>query len=468
MAHLLKFYYDNGTYLDLTAPPWYVLDYQPSTPDLSSVIEANEMEDGEELLRTTRRNVKETITVMLKPTQGNNMSQVQTQVELLERILSEAIEYQENGGKGSKTYLLYQPEDTSAIYRSEIMSGDVSVDSGGNSRNWAISDAFYAVITIYRRFYWEGAETALTLQNSGGSGSSVTVYNRDEAAAGMDNYALITTSPIEGVIASPLILKALNSTVALYAKKFFLGLSAYADTSAVNLYDSSTGTGTGGTDNDAIWNNGVAFTKTMPTGEGQIMYWNVSGAELAKYGGRFYRVFVRTGKSIQNDHYLRFRVSYPQGGFTSVLDDTGEIHVDSTKELQDLGVVQLPPNLVGETSLAGVSFEVRGYSDNAAQTFYLDYLLLIPADSFVVCSEKGGGIANNQKLILDGVLDKIYAADTNDANKVPQFVQEGQGLFLRPNKSHKLLVMVEDNQGKVLITRTTSISATYRPRRLTI
>ena len=62
--------------------------------------------------------------------------------------------------------------------------------------------AVEATLTWKRRFYWEGPEVELSLENTHGSGTGgVTVYNHYDAAH--ENFVQITGTDVEGVLLAP-------------------------------------------------------------------------------------------------------------------------------------------------------------------------------------------------------------------------------------------------------------------------
>ena len=162
MTHTLTFS-KTGATIDPTTDESRVLSFSPSTPSLSVKEVIDAYKDGGDITDVTRRNVQENIELLLRPTGSNDMSQCEDFVQELELMFIEAERYQRDNG-GAQWHINYTPHDTTGTWRSEILAGSVFVPEE-SMHQWAIGDAAKVMVSLVRRFYWEGGLSELSLSN---------------------------------------------------------------------------------------------------------------------------------------------------------------------------------------------------------------------------------------------------------------------------------------------------------------
>ena len=187
MAHVLSLLCGADT-VSLVASGCYLNNFSPKAGDANA------------------ESVTDTIAVTLKDTTPVNL---RTKKRIIENYFGLARRRQQ-WRSGDKVYLQFQLSTDGVTYRSEVLDG--RIDYVEDSIQETAINYLECVIYVTRRPYWEGAETALELNNSSGvfTVTGLTIYNHDDSTAGHDNYALITDSQVGGTLPMPLKIEIKN------------------------------------------------------------------------------------------------------------------------------------------------------------------------------------------------------------------------------------------------------------------
>lgn len=442
-------------------------DYVPRPPEVSETeFTAESLYDGGELVAATRRNVAESVPVALV---GSSRAALVTAINSIETLFEQARVRQERG-VGARVYVEYRKADSGDVYRSEILQGTVEPAQDTAGEMWWAAGAARAFVAWKRRFYWEGPEAALTLTNSHGSGSGgITVYNHDDS--GHDNYVAIAAGAVGGVIPAPAKLSITNSyNVASRLYNVYVGHNVWSNPATLThiLEGEAAAYAAGGADVASATCSGGYYKSVTWSGDSltQANRWVLSTSLLNACAGGWFRLlgrFTYTDATVK----LTPKITFPSGTPLTVVGEAPEVTLSNSYTLQDLGVLQIPPWLRGETDLYPVDLTLYGRRTGGG-TFYLDFLQLTPLDGYRVLIPRGYGAAYGITLVDDGPAASVYTTGWGSSYKTGHYIPTGQPVMLFPGKAQRLYLLGTHSSGGSEIERTYTVSVSYRPRRLTL
>ena len=460
---------DGTTTIDLvggTNSIYLAEDYVPSPPEVTETeFTAEALYDGGELVAATRRNVTESVPVTLV---ASSRTTIFSALNSIETLFEQALTRQTKG-VGSRVYVEYRKADSGDTYRSEIMRGTVAPAQDTAEERWWAAGSVQAIVAWKRRPYWEGAEAALTLTNTHGSGSSgITVYNHDDS--GQDNYVAIAAGAVAGGIPSPAKLSILNSyNVAARLFTVHIGHNVWSNPASLThiLEGENSDYSVGGSTVTSSSCSGGSYESVTWTGDTsvQAIRWALSTALLDACAGGWFRLLGRFQVTASGAK-LTPKVTFPSGTPLTVVGEAQEVTLGSGT-LQDLGVLQLPPWLRGESSLYPVDLTIYARKTGGG-TFGLDYIQLTPLDSYRVLTPRGYGAAYNVTLVDDGPTGSVYTTGWGSSYKTGHYIPTGGPVMLFPGRAQRLYFLGTNDSSGCEIDRTYTVSVSYRPRRLTL
>lgn len=468
MGHLLRVT-DGTTTVNLSGGPIYQRGYVPRSPNVSTVeFTAESLRDGGELFAITRRNVVETAPVVIT---GSTTDVMRGYVRSLEGLFCQA-EARQMRGVGDRVYVEFQPGESGDIFRSELGYGRVEI--GKELLTWWPEMAMEAAVVWKRRFYWEGPEVELALTNGGGSGTGGrTVYNHDDGDSGHDNYVAIDGEDVEGVIPAPMRLELRNTyDVSARAYDFLVGHNVFANPAslahilegedAAYVAGGATATASG------ACSGGYYQTATW-TGDNETMLYRfvLSASLLAACAGNYFRLLARVASNPGTGVKVKPKIKFPSGSALTVVGEAQEMTLAATSQLQDLGVLQIPPWLTGETGLYPVDLCLYGRKTGGGSVD-LDFVQLTSLDSYRVLTPRGYGAPYLVTVVDDGIGGSVWADTWPSSGKAGHYIAHGQPVHLWPGRDQRLYLLVVDSGSDVVVARTASVRVYYRPRRLTL
>jgi hypothetical protein len=443
--------------------------YVPLTPNVSTIEAVSEaLVDGGEVTQVTRRNVTESVVLTVT---GADAAAIQSTLHSLAALLIGAEEYQRSRG-GARCWVEYAPNDSAEnVYRSEILRGSVQ-PAERTAAAMYLAEAIEVTVAWRRRFFWEGARTALPLTNGNGTDvtAGLTVYNHDDGGTGHDNYVAIDGADVAGVLPTPLEL-AIENTYNVSARTYnaMVGLNAFSNPGSLShiLEAEDADYVVGGAaavadgDNSGGYYQPVSWSPSIAT---NALRWALSTARLNACAGRWFRLWARFHSQPGSGLYLTPKITYPSGSPLTVVSEGQEVLLSSTGYLQDLGTLQLPPWLPGETGFAAVDLSLYAREDGGG-SFNLDYVQLTPLDGYRVLVPRGYGAAYGATLVDDGIDGSLYL--TFGSTKAGFYIGQGRPIHVWPGRDQRLYVLFTSTSGAE-IARTHQVQAWYRPRRLTL
>ncbi len=456
---------DGPTTINLTGGFITLAGYVPVEPELSAVeFEPTTVMDGGEVAAITRRNVTEQCQITIA---ADTQDEVQMQLRDLQTMIMRVIEYQNRKG-GTRVYVEFSPDDTD-VYRSELLYARLEL--GENPLSWlAGGPALSAAIIWKRRFYWEGAEQYLDLVNTHGAGKAgVLVYNHYDDAN--DNWVDVSGPDVEGVVPTPAKIEILNNYASGILGNVIIGHNVYADPGEIMpVLECELATTTIGSAIDDSDCSATAYMQVdLADSREVLMTWTISSADLSHFRGRFFRLWLRCQAAPTEGTYLLPKLILGVGS-SQVAAEGQESLLDASGLLQDLGVLQIPPYLMGETGvLYQMDLALYGRRTGGG-SLSADVLLLMPLDSYRELRPRGHGVDVDITLVDDGIEDVVYAEGygAGGDERTGFYYALGPKVMLVPGNNQRVYFLMSNTAGGSEIDRLIYVRAAYRPRRLTI
>lgn len=415
---------DEMNTIDLLAAPYSVAEYSPRAPMM-------------------RNGKYQDITESLDMTiQAASKAALQAAVHDLETMIARAYRPESERGVGPRVWIQMQVDGDAAIDRSEVLSGRFQPD-GDALITWA-GATITGLLTIERRFFWEGAEKTLLFA---GGGSTATLRNTDNTSP----YNVATFGDVDGVIETPIKLTLTNATgTAIDFRDIYVATDSeigMTGTQHLITPDTPTASWTGSSEHNLIRYD-----------------LSIADAAVAVIGGRACHVVAAFTDSAVNT-YLRASLRYKSGGVYNELAQVGvrEPFTGPTgTEVIDFGAVEIPPK--GAPATSGLVIVITAYSEYS-ESMTLDFAALMPARHFKRMNQTGYNTSNGAAIVDDGMVGEAYTLD--GSTKRPIVRSSRKPLMVEPGRTNRLYIVAAEGSGynsAIVVTA----SVRYRPRRLTI
>lgn len=445
-------------------------NYAPVAPDLS-VVEAvaETTRDGGDVTAIARRNVTESVVISIT---GAAFSVIQTAKDALELLFVQAI-HRQNTGKGDRVFVEYRAASSGTVYRSELLHARMEPDPETASEGWIADAAMRFVIAWRRRFYWEGTETELALDNGSTVSKAtggVTIYNHDDAGSGHDNWVDIDGDDVDGVLPTPLEIQLYNSyNDSTRTASVWIGHNVFATPSSFQHilegedadYIAGGAAATAGATHSGGYTQAATWSGDSET---LLFEWTLDSTFLSYAKGNRFRLLARITTS-PADAWLHARIRIASLTTLKQLPETlSTLTINS--QMHDFGVLQIPPWLLNEDDLYSIQLSLYGRKTGGS-TVALDFLQLTPLDSYRTLVPRGYNAAYGTTIVDDGITPALYV-DWASSGKVGHYVGHGDPVHARPGFDQRLYVLATNEYGNIDVARTHSVRVWYRPRLLTI
>lgn len=421
-----------------------VIDYEQSVPDSGSGDIENEPK------------ITETLTVMLIAASGPLL---QTAIRSVELLLVAAKRRQKKQ-TGARVYLQLQVDGEASTWRAEIVDGDFKPDTDMLKIGWPNLKAQGALMVTHR--VWEGPETELQLSTSNAAAATGgrTIYNHDDAGTGHDNWVQIASTQVGGVLPTPVKLVMTNSTGSgIDTRNFFLATNALSDpANFVHILEGEARVSGFGTITADALDSGGNYNNYTFTTTG-FMNWDLTAAQMQRTQGRRFRILARfhgwSGASL----YIKPTLKDSTGTITFKEGD--EILMGSSgSQIVDLGALPLPNG--GYQVAWGAMVLSLVVRCTGAGIVNLDFMQLTPLDAYQQVAQRGLTLANGNVITFDNIEGLVYESVSG-----PIFTPLSGPLKVFPGLTQKIIIL-NDEGGSSNISRTFSVRAYIRERRLTV
>jgi hypothetical protein len=316
----------------------------------------------------------------------------------------------------------------------------------------------------WTRTAWD-ADTAVELTTTS---TGDAIYNHDDADSGHNNYVDIAAASILGTAPGPVELQIKNTYASNTLGPIYVGINQHKGTAMpVHVLEGEAATGLTETDDaGGIVSSGAHYGLFQLNGTAQQLAarWALDATALGKFAGHWYHVILRTPLSNLNI-YAQLKTMYT--GTTNEIGVATPEVLMTADELQDLGCIQLPPNLESETDLytIDVCLYVRGADDD---WFACDRLELMATDCWRKYTPISGGISQNWVLHDDSSIGRVWVDGISSTQRSAHYVAEGKPLMLIPGQDARIHVVEGNTIAGSEIMRTSTVFLWHRPRYLTL
>jgi hypothetical protein len=419
---------------------------------------------GVTLTEARHERVTESVTLDLM----GGVSAIRDSLSFVHRAFQMAALYQSSGGRaGVRVFVEFDPSGAGNWWRSELFTGRVELPDAATDWMWTNGFIESATLAWERRYYWEGAETSITLLPSGST--TQTIYNVGDLSRSNRVY-WSSASAITGDLPAPLKVKLKATGAGLW--RVYISQNQWMTTDAGLLStveaEAASGGSTVSPGSGAASNGQYKNVSWTDTAEAVLLTWTLSGTLLAAARGAWVKTLLRlVAYTTYTDLRLRWRWRYPSGPTT--IWEGPPVLVESGPELLDLGSIPLPPyQLSTGVAYRDMELQLLAQRDTAGtHSLWIDYLWLAALNGFRHLRPRGYGVATNETLVDDALEGHVYVLDTAGVNGVNHYIGEGPPILGWPGQPGRVEILHTVPSGQAATPNDTlQVSVSYRPRRL--
>ena len=437
--------------------------------------------DGAVVLGVRRENVAEGATVSI----GATFADARAVLGTVNRLLRQAEESQQYG-RGLPVFLELDALGDGVYWRSEVLAGRAAVEGGTLGGYWKGRGRLQRGVRWLRRPYWEGAEAELPLGNRlvGGEMSYVTgglaLANHSDWSEAVhpgdtDWLEVDPAAAGAGDLPAPVRLGLQVGSGAVQLRRVVVAGGLLAPASpwlgevgweCVGPFVEAEGVAEGtlqAGDDRTLYSDGFYRLFAAPGAiETELATLTLPAEWLAGGGREFLRVVMRLVGAVPSGARVRLRLKSAAG----YVWDGPVVILEAGHELQDLGVVQLPPGNLSAS--ADLYLDLCGVW--TVGTIGVDYLAFLPLVSYrrYAPAGVGVGLGVGDWLVDDGMLGQVYIQ--SGADVVPGVLARGGQLVVHPHLTavNRFWVLGEDALGAAAASRAYVVRAWWRPRRASL
>ena len=300
-----------------------------------------------------------------------------------------------------------------------------------------------------------------------GAAASVTIIGEN------CNYVEIPAAQVATVVNAPIRLEMTNAVGgAVSYKDIYAGASHMADiANMVWFYEGESATNGGGidssTDTESAACSGGFYNELVWSDdtEKELCTWSLTAAVLAACRGSHLRALIRLqGGTIAATLQLKLSIKLS----TTTVWSGPLITAKADDYKQDLGIIQLPPALFGQTAPKALTLALTG-KQTGGGTINLDFLELFPIDTFRALRSLNYSVADGDDIFIDELNSprEVYGIDSG-SKKYPIWIVRGDPLKVQHNTKQRIFIAFDEQDHDWDIGRKSTVKAYYRPRRLSL
>ena len=386
--------------------------------------------------------IAETVPVILEGTD----SAIRTAVQDIQQLLRAAANRDKT--LTARYFVEFRPVDSGDIFRAELFGGDANYSQVPAERSlYNATSTVRVTVTWERAPKWEGPEEEMYLSSSSQSertgGVSLTINDN----AGTPNWCGIAAARVKGTQPAPIRLRITNSSGSGATwRNFYIGVNAYSAPGSADLWLLGS-EATGGA------------TASWPAGTGHsALQWLIplNATLLGQTQGRTFRV-IAAFDSISSTSAMRASVGPYVGG----VFDFGRVGLERTNvgEVIDLGEFALPPGGYNVAN-AAVALAITARSPSLSGGGTLDFVMLMPTDSYRRLRQNAYSIPNGDSIEDDGIEGGTYWL--SGSSRYPTVRASGAPLMVFPERDQRIYIMADENAAWNA-GRAITVRAWYRP-----
>lgn len=348
----------------------------------------------------------------------------------------------------ARYFVEFRPVDSGDIFRAELFGGDANYSQAPAERSLYNATSTVRVnVTWERAPKWEGPEEEMYLSSSSQSERTggVSLSINDNAAT--PNWCGIAAARVKGTQPAPIRLRITNSSGSSLAwRNFYIGVNAYSTPGSADLWLLGS-EATGGA------------TASWPAGTGHsALQWLIplNATLLGQTQGRTFRV-IGAFTSISATSAMRASVGPYVGG----VFDFGRIGMErqNVGGVIDLGEFALPPGGYNVAN-AAVALAITARSPSLSGGGTLDFVMLMPTDSYRRLRQNAYSIPNGDSIEDDGIEGGTYWL--SGSSRYPTLRASGAPLMVFPERDQRIYILADENAAWNA-GRAITVRAWYRP-----
>ena len=386
--------------------------------------------------------IAETVPVILEGTD----STIRTAVQDIQQLLRAAANRDKT--LTARYFVEFRPVDSGDIFRAELFGGDANYSQVPAERSLYNATSTVRInVTWERASTWEGPEEELYLSSSALTERTGGVTLSINDNAGTPNWVQILSTRVKGTQPAPIRLRITNSSGSSLAwRNFYIGVNAYSTPGSADLWllgSEATGGAT------ASWPAGTVHS---------ALQWLIplNATLLGQTQGRTFRV-IGAFTSISSTSAMRASV----GPYVSGVFDFGRVGLErqNVGGVIDLGEFALPPGGYNVAN-AAVALAITARSPSLSGGGTLDFVMLMPTDSYRRLRQNAYSIPNGDSIEDDGIEGGTYWL--SGSSRYPTVRASGAPLMVFPERDQRIYIMADENAAWNA-GRAITVRAWYRP-----
>lgn len=398
-----------------------------------------------------------------------NLEGTTTEILDQQREIESLLPWRRARNDTERLFVEYRVESSGDIYRAEVYGGRVSLPEVSPNRR--LDSGVLQIIAAWEREpWWNGPEAQVRLWNPVEgfvSVGGITISNHKDTS----DTNVADPGPVDGVLpaACRIVVRNADGGNVSY-RNIYIGQNTYPDAASflhtLEGEDNETGGGSvqPGAADTATYSEGYYYQRTWGGAitHSTVLYeWTLSGSQMVIADGRWYRLLARLVATPNTT--TRVKATLHRGAQTFY--ETPEVALSGTQQLQDLGVLQLPPALTGLAALGDITLRLTA-RDTAAGSLSIDFVQLTPTDGWRHLATLGGTYADGTEFVDDGLSGLLYT-DEGSNDIYANLVAGGSPILLWPGVDQRLIFLFDEVSASE-IGRTSEVEVHYRPRRSTL
>jgi len=370
-------------------------------------------------------------------------------------------------------WLEFAYDDSDELWRSRVYGGLIDYD-GQMSYRLKRSHLKIGLI-LERDGFWEGPEAQIPLTNGNGTNNitGLNVYNCNDGEGASPNkrhnYVEIGAASVGGDLPAPIRLEMTNnfdSTSRLNCVWLSHNQNAYPALFQ-HILEAEDAVYGGSVIDDPNYSAGKYSTFTWADDNlSNRARWILDKTYLNRANKRWFKIIAIFKFPIASGIRLQCKITFPSGTPLTEVASSQEV-ISTTSLIQEIGELQIPPWLLSSGDLSAVDLSLYARKTGGG-SLNIDFLQISPVDAFRVLVPRGYGAAYTIRVVDDGIDDQIWTDGWADGGKTGHYTSIGNRIKLFPGTVQRIYFLMNSTSGGMVIDRTLSVKAFYRPRRLGI
>lgn len=465
---MIRIQFTDGTQVVALTGAWVVLDFSLPTPEVKGSDTDEPTSAGGERFHMAWRNVSQTIEVMYI----GDSNAFLTRITQLENMFNRAAERQSNPGV-PRLFIERQVHDGGDWYRSEILFGRLDYDPNTLHYPWP-KNPVRVFIGIRRRYYWEDVtQRQIPLATTGVSKTTnfVNVWNHTDASE--TNFVDIDAVDVVGSMPSPVTVRLANqsSDAETWLGGIYISRNVNANprlfSHMIEAENISMGTLVPGANDFVNYSAGRGREINIYNVGTMISLPDLDPTFLTRANFQYFHLMVRLLSDVSPSYQMWSQVRLTRHGLT-VLWQGDKIFWKDGDRFRDLGTLPIPPWLANAPKSSTLRLQVTfGHNQGSFMPYTFDFFELLPVDSWMYIQQLGYYIQQNDQVVYDGDLDRVYGYFPSSDVASGIYTRFGAPIMVHPGMDQRFYFHHVVSASAPL-NKAYAVQMFYRPRRLSL